>query len=702
LGRRSGRPPLIAADAVRELRQGVTSATLGSNAPTRPALNKLLVDAMSAGPAAAAAHPEAHLFASPSSLRRYGQQVAPIKVKQTQAKTARRVEAEGDLRNAVSLAAVVPAVTRRDVADPSTELAAQHIYNHDVTTLSLTKNHATAQTLTTPEAVVALKKDNRSVASQKAKATGLGFLSVKLHATADANGRMRALHLSLAGRMKADGGKKQKKAAKGGGGRGPDAVPAVEPKLFTLPGANNGIGDTDLATFMLLPSGFQGEALAEIVFKRVWGCILSVRTDSGRAHIRYHESQSPPRKDARGAQDDGRTVFSLDGDVPGINLLLRPGVRAWLVSRGIDVLKFAAACSGLQQPLDTSPGFRAVKQFLRSIKYQYKSHLNDASPYMPAFEKWITKHTDLTGPERDLLMTFVGQLPAMLRDQMSIKNLAAGWKAAGVVPYNPAKMMRRCTKKWPTYPTSATIAKLAAQVATTGRCTNAMMDALGVPACLNVASPSDEQFELAFLNAERGVQKKKKLTLDEMHLSRQRALIVTHAGIDALREARENEMVAKEAAKAAKAKTKKQAEDEKKRKKSEREKNKLQKDAEASRKVGEKAAREAAREAAARQKASEKAAREAAAQQKAIDKENRRKARKGAATKKRWRDEAAAATKAAAQAAVSTAATDNAQQAAKRRKRGGTGAGVDQRRAQKVCADCGQQHAIWMPCAGRI
>lgn len=85
-----------------------------------------------------------------------------------------------------------------------------------------------------------------------------------------------------------------------------------------------------------------------------------------------------------------RLLLSFDGDIPQIQALLEDELRVYLKQNRVELLKFAAACSGKQQPNDVMKGFLVLK-----------------------------KDSTLNLQQRTLLSNFMTKLPQVLRRSLA-------------------------------------------------------------------------------------------------------------------------------------------------------------------------------------------------------------------------------------------------------------------------------------------
>jgi hypothetical protein len=107
-------------------------------------------------------------------------------------------------------------------------------------------------------------------------------------------------------------------------------------------------------------------------------------------------SQESDMDDDKEPESD-RRAFTFDGEVQQINLLLQEEYLTVARELQTELLKFAACCSGSQQPQDVSRGFLVLHRLLRRLKAEYKKLGNFSPPtYLDELEKWLKKERHWT------------------------------------------------------------------------------------------------------------------------------------------------------------------------------------------------------------------------------------------------------------------------------------------------------------------
>jgi hypothetical protein len=204
---------------------------------------------------------------------------------------------------------------------------------------------------------------------------------------------------------------------------------------------------------------------------------------------------------------------------------------------GFELLKFAASASNTQQPCDAGPCFKTFKRDFRESKHaKARAEYSDILP--PLFK-------DMDKGSRETFIDFLEYLPQYLDDAFQARNVLLGWENTGLCPFDPEKIMSRCTT-WEllTKPQAdavlAAVEKLKPCAVARGEVTDQeMQDAVG--GVLNLA---------AWLDTHAGRHIKVGKPLEEQAINRRRAVWVNNKEFLARWKA---DLAAKAAAKAKKA-----------------------------------------------------------------------------------------------------------------------------------------------------
>lgn len=105
----------------------------------------------------------------------------------------------------------------------------------------------------------------------------------------------------------------------------------------------------------------------------------------------------------------------LDGDMPQWEALTSSDAQALLHQMRMAVMKFAAACSGTQQPNDNSKGFLGLHTTLKGKAFQYTAIPEAVCPcYMEQLKAAFVRHTRLNRTQRNILLKFFEHAPTIV------------------------------------------------------------------------------------------------------------------------------------------------------------------------------------------------------------------------------------------------------------------------------------------------
>jgi hypothetical protein len=153
------------------------------------------------------------------------------------------------------------------------------------------------------------------------------------------------------------------------------------------------------------------------------------------------------KKSAGPPKQSGRVVLTLDGDVPQINMLTEAEWLQFLRGAKVELMKFAAACSGSQQMNDVSTGFKVLKILMRNLKEEYALYGDFAPPaYMADLEAWLNDVTKLSASKKAIVLKFFKHAPVMLSTSFTPAAIKKSYAKSGFYPYNARQIMEQCTE----------------------------------------------------------------------------------------------------------------------------------------------------------------------------------------------------------------------------------------------------------------
>jgi hypothetical protein len=132
-------------------------------------------------------------------------------------------------------------------------------------------------------------------------------------------------------------------------------------------------------------------------------------------------------------------LFSMDGDQDQIKAFLdeEEKLSQQFVTRDIEVLKYAASCSAIQQPNDVGPTHKALHQAISYATSTANSLINN-----DALETQITKikaNLSKTTPKK--IWRLIKVVQPLLSAVFTSPNIIEGFQESGIWPYDPDRIL---------------------------------------------------------------------------------------------------------------------------------------------------------------------------------------------------------------------------------------------------------------------
>ena len=241
-----------------------------------------------------------------------------------------------------------------------------------------------------------------------------------------------------------------------------------------------------------------------------------------------------------------RIILTLDGEEAHLNATMTHIVDSGLAAtHKIEIVKFAASASKIQQPSDVGPCYRCLKQALKlerpPIKAIYSSEL----------AKMLAR---IDAASRRTFTAFLEDLPARLSKAFHSYNVQKGWQKSGLYPFNTEQMLSQ-SSDW----SSLSLKEARAVRRTIPELTNyaflhgevrdeKLQECFGkamrvTRETLDSTSSSNEDADNTVGVPARCI-KRSKMSLDELVLNRRRALWLNHQAITDQRKLREKSKMA--------------------------------------------------------------------------------------------------------------------------------------------------------------
>eukprot|EP00047_Mylnosiga_fluctuans_P020324 m.90967 g.90967 ORF g.90967 m.90967 type:complete len:217 (+) comp8482_c0_seq3:704-1354(+) len=135
-----------------------------------------------------------------------------------------------------------------------------------------------------------------------------------------------------------------------------------------------------------------------------------------------------------------RIILSFDGEKRHLDATLEMFIKDVpddLREQGFELLKFAASASKTQQPCDVAPVFMIMRTL-----YKFDM-LHRTEAYGPLLESTLLASMD--SGSRKTFVSYLQDLPTHIHKAFNPDHVRKGWDLAGIYPYNPIKILKRCT-----------------------------------------------------------------------------------------------------------------------------------------------------------------------------------------------------------------------------------------------------------------
>ena len=139
-----------------------------------------------------------------------------------------------------------------------------------------------------------------------------------------------------------------------------------------------------------------------------------------------------------------RAVFSLDGAQDQTTAFMDYGLGDICKAHSIEYLKWAASCSGTQQPNDVATCHKDLKTANAKIKYDAERPPH-VSPVMLTVVKQLPAH-GITGASLTTFSKFLYYAPILISKAFSKPTVQQGWSSAGYFPHNVPRILSRCSE----------------------------------------------------------------------------------------------------------------------------------------------------------------------------------------------------------------------------------------------------------------
>ena len=132
-----------------------------------------------------------------------------------------------------------------------------------------------------------------------------------------------------------------------------------------------------------------------------------------------------------------RKVILFDGDFPQVNAVLQ---QAKLLEAcreaAVELVKFAAACSAPQQPLDNGPCFSNLKSYFSSSRFDFSDTTGSPSTSMADFLHNVFDKLPMTGDSKSTFRCLLSHIEAAVSKSFPKRALQLGFERSGNFPFS--------------------------------------------------------------------------------------------------------------------------------------------------------------------------------------------------------------------------------------------------------------------------
>jgi hypothetical protein len=141
-------------------------------------------------------------------------------------------------------------------------------------------------------------------------------------------------------------------------------------------------------------------------------------------------------------ESDLRADITLDGAYSQINDFIEYLASSTCAMHDIELIKWAAASSMVQQPLDAGTMHRTVKQAIKLYDY---SIIPEPSTHLKLFIDKTLNTSLLSAPSKVTFSKFILHMESMIGKGYSHECIKKAWKITGYVPLVPSKILSGCS-----------------------------------------------------------------------------------------------------------------------------------------------------------------------------------------------------------------------------------------------------------------
>ena len=137
------------------------------------------------------------------------------------------------------------------------------------------------------------------------------------------------------------------------------------------------------------------------------------------------------------ASEPLRKVIEFDGAFAQVNAVLQ---QAELLEKckeaNVELVKFAAACSAPQQPLDNGPCFANLKSYFNSSRFDFSDTTGSPSTFMVDFLHNVFDQLPMTGDSKSTFRCLLSHIEAAVSKSFPMRALQLSFERSGNFPFS--------------------------------------------------------------------------------------------------------------------------------------------------------------------------------------------------------------------------------------------------------------------------
>jgi hypothetical protein len=197
----------------------------------------------------------------------------------------------------------------------------------------------------------------------------------------------------------------------------------------------------------LLPVGYDKSWLfAEFLKSHVLPRLQETREDLAQQNIAAISFSPPSQQDGEDANEneeigqknwfDFRAVLSFDGESAQMKAAHEEDLLQTCKGQFVEVVKWAAAASLIQQPADIGSMHRTLHNYFSGARLDYTAESAQPSSAMKSFLSQVFSKSKMPAGSRAVFSVFLSHIEAALDKAFTLSSVQKAWKVAGYFPFD--------------------------------------------------------------------------------------------------------------------------------------------------------------------------------------------------------------------------------------------------------------------------